>query len=56
MMALNNLGRLLEMTGPKEMAEPEALYRRVLEKEPRCDALGTGTWGESGLGCALSRI
>ena len=35
MMALNNLGRLLEMTGPKEMTEPEALYRRVLEKEPR---------------------
>jgi hypothetical protein len=35
MMALNNLGRLLEMTGPKDMAEPEALYRRVLEKEPR---------------------
>jgi hypothetical protein len=36
MMALNNLGRLLEMTGPKDMTEAEALYRRVLDADPRC--------------------
>ena len=34
-MALNNLGRLLEITGPKDMAEAETMYRRVLTIEHR---------------------